>query len=214
MIKGSSKGLALALTLGVLSSGCASIMSGNKQTMSFQSTPEGVTVSVNGRVLGKTPVSISMEKKKDQTVIFSRDGFKPVTMQLTTQLDAWFWGNIVFGGPIGSTVDAINGSVHMYSPSQYYVTLQPDVKGADGKTSLSPEHRIKDFVVFNYGRIVGELSADKVNGENTTSLLRLLSVDAADSNKARVRLADLSTQNPDAVDFASAVVADFGVSRH
>jgi hypothetical protein len=58
--------------------------------------------------------------------VFSKDGYKPVTMELTTTLDPWFWGNIVLGGFIGSTTDYINGSVNEYSPSQFFVTLTPD----------------------------------------------------------------------------------------
>ena len=37
----------------------------------------------------------------------------------------WFWGNILFGGVFGSTTDGLSGSVHEYSPSQFFITLVP-----------------------------------------------------------------------------------------
>lgn len=92
--------------------GCASIISGSKQQMTFQSTPEGATVSVNGRLVGKTPISIQLDKKSGQSLEFKKDGYQPVTMELTTHLDGWFWGNIILGGFIGSTTDGISGAFH------------------------------------------------------------------------------------------------------
>ena len=69
---------------------CASIMHGTSQEMTFQSSPEEVTVTVGGRILGKTPITSRLDKKADQSVVFSKDGYKPVTMALTTTLDSWF----------------------------------------------------------------------------------------------------------------------------
>jgi len=203
-----------AAALGVFTlGGCASIMSGTKQTVSFQSTPEGATVTVSGRVLGKTPMSISLEKQKNQSIAFSMDGYKPITMQLTTQMDSWFWGNIVFGGFIGSTTDGASGAVHMYSPSQYYVTLQPDTKGQDGKTSLGPEHQVRDFVVFNFNRISSELAVKQHNGEMTNALLALLAVPAPEAEAAFERLAMISTASTDAMNFADSIVSGFNIPR-
>jgi hypothetical protein len=79
---------ALAITMAV--TGCASIMSGNKQIVTFQSSPENATVTVAGRVLGKTPISISLDKKQGQNLVFALPGYKTVEMQLTTQIDGWF----------------------------------------------------------------------------------------------------------------------------
>ena len=38
------------------SGGCATIVSGTTQEVSFQSNPEDAKVSVSGRVIGKTPL--------------------------------------------------------------------------------------------------------------------------------------------------------------
>jgi len=104
---------------------CATIISGKSQEMTFTSEPEGVTVTVVGRAIGKTPCTVRLDKEKGRTVTFEKEGYKPRTMALTTTLDSWFWGNIVLGGLIGSTTDGISGAVHEYSPSQYFITLSP-----------------------------------------------------------------------------------------
>ena len=41
-----------------LSTGCASIVSGTDQKLTFNSEPEEATVTVSGRVLGKTPLTV------------------------------------------------------------------------------------------------------------------------------------------------------------
>lgn len=185
-------------------------MSGNKQTVTFQSSPENATVTVAGRVLGKTPLSITLDKQRNQNLVFALPGYKSVEMQLTTQIDGWFWGNIVLGGLIGSTTDGLNGSVYAYSPSQYFVTLQPEKSGVDGKTSLTPDQQVKSYVVVNHNRILQDLSTHR-STEVTTSLFRLLAIRSENENPARERLSKLATANPDAVAFASAVVKDFRV---
>jgi hypothetical protein len=116
----------------------------------------------------------------------------------------------VLGGLIGSTTDGLNGSVYAYSPSQYFVTLEPEKTGVDGKTSLTPDQQIKSFVVVNHSKILQDLSARK-SGEATVSLLKLLAIKSDAQAPARERLANLAVENPDPVAFASAVVKTFEV---
>lgn len=189
--------------------GCASIMSGTTQTVSFQSSPEGATVTVNGRIIGKTPISTALKKEKGQTLIFSLDGHKPVTLQLTTSLDPWFWGNIVLGGFIGSTTDGLNGAVNHYTPSQYYVTLTPDAKGSDDKTSRTRDHQIRDYVVFRHSAILRDLTIGSRQSEGFTSLTRLLDIPAAQHDSAWSEIAALARQTEDPVQFADAMIARY-----
>src|SRR5437879_2243237 len=135
----------VVLALGA--TGCASIVSGRHQEMSFVSNPDGATVSISGRTIGKTPITTTLTKQSGQTLIFSKDGYKPLSMSLETRMDGWFWGNIVLGGPIGSTIDGLSGAVHEYSPSQYMVTLQPEgTSQLESKTSLSERQKAKEFI--------------------------------------------------------------------
>jgi len=197
--------LVLALSLPVFS-GCASIVSGSKQELSFQSTPDGASVTVNGRIIGKTPITTQLDKKADQTVVFSKDGYKPVTMQLTTSLDPWFWGNIVLGGLIGSTVDGLSGAVHQYAPSQYFVTLDKEnVSQLEAPMSRAQDSKVKDFIVARYRSIVADVH--KGGGENSDALMSMLNVPKEKKDDALRKVRALSDAFTDAPQFADQVIA-------
>ncbi len=186
--------------------GCASIMHGTSQEMTFQSSPEEVTVTVTGRVIGKTPVTSRLDKKSGQSVVFTKEGYKPVTMELTTTLDPWFWGNIVLGGVIGSTTDGINGSVHEYSPSQYFVTLTPDgVSNVENLTLKSQREKAKEFIVGHYTNLMANVSQG--GGEDFSTLMVLLNIGKDKEADALRKIRALSEVYTDAPAFADQVIA-------
>ena len=168
----------LILSVLILSSSCATIMTGKTQEVTFDSEPQGVEVAVNGRVIGKTPTTIQLDKKKDQTVSFKLEGYKTQTRTLETKVNAWFMGNIVLGGFIGSTTDGITGGMHEYSPNQYYITLS---KYNNVSTTIfgSDKAKVKEFIVVSYSSLKVDLSRGK--GDHLDSLLSMLGV--KDSNK-------------------------------
>ena len=173
--------------------------------MSFQSNPDDVTVTVTGRVLGKTPFTIQLDKKKDQTVVFTKEGYKPLTMELATTMDTWFWGNIVLGGFIGSTTDGLSGAVHQYSPSQYFVSLQPEGVTTESPTLKSQREKAKDFIVRNYANLMTDLSTG--SGENVNSLMRLLNIGKDKEADALQKILGLSELFKDPPVFADQVMA-------
>ena len=186
--------------------GCASIMHGTSQEMTFQSSPEEVTVTVSGRIIGKTPVTSRLDKKSGQSVAFSKDGYRPVTMELTTTLDPWFWGNIVLGGFIGSTTDGINGSVNQYSPSQYFVTLTPDgASSIESLTLKSQREKAREFIVGHYKNLMANLSQG--GGEDFSALMGLLNIEKDQQADALRKIRALSEVYTDAPTFANQVTA-------
>ena len=119
----------LVLSILILTSSCAPVMTGKTQEVTFDSEPQGAEVAVNGRVIGKTPTTIQLDKKKDQTVSFKLEGYKTQTRTLETKLNAWFIGNIVLGGFIGSSTDGITG-VHKLSSSGNVIFSLDGMSGA------------------------------------------------------------------------------------
>ena len=190
----------------VLLGGCASIMHGTAQEVTFQSSPEEVTVTVTGRIIGKTPITTRLDKKTGQYVIFSKDGYKPVTMELTTILDSWFWGNIVFGGFPGSTTDSLNGAMNQYSPSQYFVTLTPDsASSIESSTLKSQREKAKEFIVGNYKNLMANVSQG--GGEDFNALMRLLNIEKDQQAEALRKIRALSEVYTDAPTLADQVTA-------
>ncbi len=202
----SSRKLSTIIICAALIGGCASIMHGTSQEMTFQSSPEGVTVTVSGRIIGKTPITSRLDKKSDQSVVFSKDGYTPVTMTLTTFLDSWLWGNIVLGGFIGSTTDGINGAVNEYSPSQYFVTLTPSgVSNIESFTLKTSYAKAKEFIVGHHANLMTNLSRD--GGEDFSSLMGLLRIEKDQHADALRKIQALSKVYGDAPAFADGVIA-------
>jgi hypothetical protein len=183
--------------------GCASIITGSSQEMTFKSQPEEATVSVNGRILGKTPLTVRLDKKSNQAVIFEKDGYKSQTMQLETRINGWFWGNIVLGGLIGSTTDGLSGAVHEYSPIQYFVTLPP-AGNNPVDTLTSQKMRAKDFIVLNYNNIMKDLA--KSSGEYYISLMNALKIEASNWQVAAGKIKSLSETYNDIPTFADKAI--------
>lgn len=199
--------------------GCATMMSGTTQEVSFQSSPDDVVVTVTQRVrdsstdymwkdevriLGKTPLTLQLDKVEHQTVTFSKQGYKPVTMKMATTLDAWFWGNIAFGGLIGTTTDSMSGAINEYSLSQYFVTLTPDGgSGVEDSTLTGQGDKARAFIVRRYTTIMTDLS--KGSGEDLSALLSLLHITSEQEADARRKIRALSEVYLDVAVFANHV---------
>jgi len=192
----------------LLSTGCASIVKGRHQEVSFQSTPDNAVVTIDGRIIGKTPLTVVLAKKSGQVVIFEKEGYKPLTFSLETRTSGWFWGNLVIGGLVGSTTDSMTGAVYEYSPSQYMVTLQP-IK--DNSVSAGPakerEQKVKEFIIVAYTNIRTDLNSG--SGPYITSLLSLLKVPAENSDDAAKAIKLLASNYPNILEFADEVIRLF-----
>jgi hypothetical protein len=187
---------------------CASIVSGSTQEVGFRSSPEGAEVIVNGRVIGRTPVSVQLKKQGNQFVTFELDGYKKLTLPMTMHLDGWFWGNLVLGGVFGSTTDSASGAMHEYSPNQFLVTLEPVGAGKmESETLKAPRQRAREFIILAYRNIVADLKQGK--GEYATSLLDSLKVAPPERPAAISRLLALAQAFPSIPEFADQAVEIF-----
>lgn len=203
-----------------LSAGCATIIDGSTQTVSFQSVPEETTVSLitRGRgetpdapwhdvtrILGKTPLTVQLDRGDGKSVLFSKPNYKPLTVQLTTTSNPNFWGNIMFGGFIGSTTDSASGASIQYEPSQYFVTLMPlTATSIDSTTQQSAREKTKGFIVQRYANLMADLS--RGTGEDLHAVLRMLQVDPAQDAEAIRKMQALSQVYTDAAVYADRVI--------
>lgn len=191
-----------ALSCFVMSSGCATIIKGGSQEVSFQSEPQDATVTLSGKILGKTPLTTTIDRKSSQTLSFSKEGYKTLDMQMTTSVNPWFFGNILIGGLLGSTTDGLSGAVHEYAPSRYYITLPPENAPVDNATQ--GKRKIKEFVILSYSNLLKELASGE--GEYLTSLLGLLDVKPDQRVTTVAKIRELSEVYKDIPSFADRVV--------
>lgn len=124
----------IALTLGI--NGCATIVSGSSQIVTFTSVPESATIEIKNRKgvkihTGQTPVTVSLKKgagyfkPESYQVSFSKSGYQSKTVEVTGTLSGWYFGNILFGGLIGILiVDPATGAMFRLAPKDVNTVLE------------------------------------------------------------------------------------------
>lgn len=196
-----------ALTLG----GCATIVSGGKQELTFDSSPQGATIEVNGADMGRTPGKVTVPRKTTKEVQIKKSGYKPATVPLETSLDPWFWGNIVTGGLYGTTTDGMSGNINRFDPDSYFVSLEPEA-GPPRKigavyTDPNDPARVKQYILMSYAPLAANINAG--TGPYLESLFDQLRVPPSQRATAFKDLYGLFVQHPDSVAFADATLRRF-----
>jgi hypothetical protein len=115
-----------------LSTGCASILSGNSQTITLSTNPPGARCEVvrEGRIIGtveNTPGAITIDKTKhDMDITCKKDGFTDAKGFAESGTEGATFGNILLGGGIGWAIDSAAGADNKY-PDVVTVNLVPVV---------------------------------------------------------------------------------------
>lgn len=126
----------------VLATGCASIVSGTTQEITFNSNPPGANCDItrSGASLQKvtTPSSTIVQKTKyDLQVTCAKPGYVTTAVTDKSGLEPWVLGNIVFGGIIGIIVDASTGAQNKYD-TPVLVQLPPAPLPPPGIVVIQP----------------------------------------------------------------------------
>lgn len=192
----------------LVATGCATIVSTKTQLVSFQSSPAGATVLIDGRPIGQTPLSLQLERKNNQALVIRKGGYKEFSTTMSTTLNGWFFGNIVLGGLLGSTTDAATGAMHEYAPNQFLVALEPEgSNAATSKTEKSKADKIREFVLLSYNPLSADIKAG--SGNYLNSLLNQLEVGTESREQAITRIKGLHQAYPDMQQFADQLIASF-----
>ncbi len=118
-----SAALLLGITLSATS--CATILTGTKDKITFNSTPEGAKVFHKGVEKCTTPCTAEIPRSLSrQTVTLEKEGFASKEMKLTKKFNPVTLVNILLGGAIGVGIDCATGSLTKYSPQAYQVELE------------------------------------------------------------------------------------------
>ncbi len=107
--------LSLLSIAAILSTGCATILSGTSQTITIDSYPPGAQVKVGGQT-GTTPVTLRIPKKKGYVVEISRYADRRV-VELERSIDPATFLNFIPPLWPGFIVDAIAGTMTHYDPA-------------------------------------------------------------------------------------------------
>ncbi|MCQ4141088.1 PEGA domain-containing protein [Chryseobacterium sp. EO14] len=111
-------GIALSIT------SCATIITGTKDKITFNTTPEGAKVIHKGIEKCITPCTAEIPRSlSKQMVTFEKEGFISKEVKLTKTFNPVTLVNILLGGVIGLGIDTATGSLTKYSQKEYKVEL-------------------------------------------------------------------------------------------
>ena len=102
----------------LLFSSCATIISGSRQNVEIASEPSSAKVYINEIEIGNTPVQKNLKRNQDYNLVLKLDGYETYETILEKKFNAWYIGNIAFGGLIGIIIDPITGAMHKLKPEE------------------------------------------------------------------------------------------------
>ena len=134
--------IALAIIASIGMTSCATIFTGTHDTISFKTTPPGVTVSKDGVDLCKTPCSTKIKRSlNDVDIELKLDGYD--TKQITLDKEFNVVSIINLGNLLAWGVDALSGAVMKFDKKSYDIELTKN-----GKTSMLMQSNLYDSVTI------------------------------------------------------------------
>lgn len=111
--------------------GCATIMSGSTEQVTFESEPRGARLKLMpGFYEAKTPASLDLPRD-DAPYLMTLElaGYQRQRSYIRAAPNGWLWGNVLLGGPIGVLIDWTTGALWKLEPTEIALTLtaEPDL---------------------------------------------------------------------------------------
>lgn len=203
--------LILILVAPMLALGCATILVGEQQSLTFDSEPAGAQIVINGVPMGVTPATITVRKRnyENATVLFKKEGYTDQQATLHTKTTGWFWGNILIGGLLGSSIDSMTGSMLEYDPDKFHVTMLPEKASTGEMARLEYQQKVRKYLLLSYEHVISDLA--KGSGEHLSSLCVLLGVTEPGQEASIRELRTLASISRTAPAFAAAVLKRFPI---
>lgn len=127
----------LTIAATILLTSCATIFTGTKDTIRFDSEPQGAEVYIDGIKVCKTPCSVPVKRSLSEKLAeIKLDGYETRVIMLDQEFNAISiinLGNIVFWA-----IDAATGALMKYDRKAYDIELDKDTR-----TSLNNPTRIE-----------------------------------------------------------------------
>ena len=148
-----AKNLLLCICVAVFT-GCASIVSKSQYLVTIDSKPSGATFTVKNKLgrkiqRGITPATITLTSSAGffnparYSLQFEKEGYFSTSSSLSSGIDGWYIGNVIFGGIIGFLlVDPATGAMWRLGDTTYVeLSLNPNSKAMPlvEKTPIPPD---------------------------------------------------------------------------
>ena len=110
--------ISLAVAMFLMTS-CATLFTGTKDRITFNSNPSGATIYIDGVEQCKTPCTMNVKRSiADTDVEFKLDGYETRLITLSKEFNIVSVINL--GNLFGWGIDALTGSVMKYDRKTYY----------------------------------------------------------------------------------------------
>lgn len=113
------------LGLGLVLSGCATVINGTSQDFSVRTDPEGARANTTTGLACTTPCSFNLKRRHDLRIDLTKEGYKPEYVLVQSRMGGAIAGNLLLGGLVGGVVDASNGASNHLEPGPLYVRMVP-----------------------------------------------------------------------------------------
>ena len=135
----------LAISSILLLTGCASIVSKTSWPITINSSPSEAKISIKDKkgieiYTGSTPATLKLKSgagffsKARYQVTFEKAGYEKKVVPVEFKLNGWYWGNIIFGGPLGLLIiDPVSGAMFKLETEFLNETLTKSVASIDTK---------------------------------------------------------------------------------
>ncbi len=164
--------LTVMITLSLFLSACATIFSDSADKISFTSDPSGAELYLNGDHIGKTPVSITLERQfaKTMVVVVKKKGYKTKEFMLRNSLATAAIFNLTSG--FSWTTDALTGNMLEYDPKKYLITLEPGTGNAMNDLQYLQQRKALTYVALSFNQLKRDIANGQ--GEYLTTLVDIM----------------------------------------
>jgi len=157
----------LAYSLQII--GCASIVSSSNKTLPISTQPDEATCEIidlsSGTVITrtKTPHNAILDassgffKSAEYKIKLSKAGYIPYETQVISNINGWYFGNIVFGGLLGVLiVDPATGAMWKIYEDKINVKLYPDTM--EGRRLYSDSLNMQGYELVQQANYIKAIS--------------------------------------------------------
>jgi hypothetical protein len=110
----------------LLSTGCATIFTSEKQDIKLRAYPQDATVSIDNKETVGTNAVVPLSRDEQHFIEVSKSGMGSKRVQVKQGLNPWFFVNILWGPFFwaGMLVDAMTGRINELEPSDITINLE------------------------------------------------------------------------------------------
>lgn len=155
----------------LLLSGCGFLFDGLHQTIAVDSSPSGVEIYRDGKLVGRTPLMLEVWRGgKPLMLIAKKEGYNDQTLIMESSMGKGGVFDVISAatslvGTFGLTTDGTSGSLWEYQPGQFYANM---IKQGDENKPVS---KLKLFISRNYPALQNDAAAG--DGEAVQALAEM-----------------------------------------